>query len=79
MNHEVTIGVHWTNKKDGTFYVLFSDGTWEAYRLADGVNTIAIRAYLNLRVCTQKKMSKKQVNRYINNKMKELKRLAEES
>lgn len=72
------IGVHWTDKYDCTFYVLFSDGTWEAYSVADGVHPHGIKAYLDLRVCTQKKMSKKQVDDYIHDKMNKLKEQADE-
>lgn len=74
---EFMIGVHWTEKWDGTFYILFSDGTWEAYSLPRDVDKYGIKAYLNLRVCTQKKMNKQQVDEWINYKMAQMKKEVE--
>ena len=72
MNEGRCCCVHWADKNKPMFYVLFDDQTWESFEFPEVVNGYEVKGFMNLRVCTQKKMTKEEVHEYINNKMKEL-------
>lgn len=74
--------VHWSDGYCVWFAVMYGDGTWEKFELPFsgwyiGRQSISVKQFMNLRVLTQKKCTKEQTKKYVQQKIEEGKRLEE--
>lgn len=77
MNEKRIYLVHWTSAKDNGLIVLFDDNTWKRYDVPYYKDYCSTKAhetfsnFMNMRHCTQQKMTESQVDEYVQNRIQE--------